>query len=53
MPRTLKKETLPAPQGQLSPPSSPLLLRACLLRAPAASTWQGRAKSSDGSRVGH
>ena len=36
MPRSLKKETLPAPQAELSPPCSPLLLRPCLLAAPAA-----------------
>ena len=51
MPRSLKKETLPAPQGEVSPHSSPLLLRARLLGAPAACTWQGRGKSCEGSGV--
>ena len=36
MPRSLKKETLPAPQGEASPHSSPLLLRARLPDALAA-----------------
>lgn len=53
MSKSLKKETLPAPQGEVSPHSSPLLLRAPLLGAPAAQTWQGGGKSSDGSGNGH
>lgn len=30
---SLKKETLPVPQGEVSPPSSPLLRQSCLLVA--------------------
>jgi len=43
--RSPTQETLPPPQGEGSPYSSPLLLPARLLGAPAARTWQGGGKS--------